>query len=579
MDQAQNILKALTLAQRAALAGVLVAVFGGILLVSMVAGQTHYKVVCRDLDGKSAGDVTAKLAEWKIPYRLENEGTAVSVPDAQADEARVKITAEDLVHTGSIGFELFDKTNFGATDFTQQVNYQRALQGELAKTIAGIDDVASARVLIAIPEKRLFSDKEEPTTASVQLQLKQSHSLNERQVGGIVRLVSGAVKGLQPDNVTVLDGAGNLLSHRHTEGEMTGDQAEFQQQYERRLSSELNQIAERIVGAGKAMVSVRAEFNWDQTETTSETYKPAGTNGGDLTTQQQTDYERYSGKKPDSDATTPPTTPAPNGTASGTPGAASNMGNGNGTNGADEKKDDADSENAKGRLYDKTRKDVNYAVNKVVEKKVVAPGKLRRVNVAVLLDQTAGAQGAALKNAFAAAAGLDTRTAAQGGREDHIELVATAFDKSAQQQAEKATKDEVKQTQQNTMIRTGGAVAIVVLLFIASIVLLKLMRPARAKTAAPALEAADPAGATAGTTVAAAFEGAPAGGQLDVVLGAGESSTGDPLSQLGYQPESQEEFDDLVGAPHGSRTRERLVRLAQDRPEDVARQLQIWMSE
>lgn len=537
------------MAQRAATAAVLVAVFGGILIVSLMAGQVRYVVLYHGMEPADAGEVTSKLAEEKVAYRLAEGGTTIEVPAEKADELKVKLAKQNLPRSGSIGFEIFDKVNFGATDFTQQVNYQRALQGELSKTIETLDGVAAARVHLAIPEKRLFSEKDEPTTASVQLQVRRRRELSEEQVAGVVHLVSSAVKGLKPEHVTVLDGEGNLLSDRNDDHSRTGDQADYQERYERRLETELTQLAEQVLGPDKAAVRVSAEFDWDQTETTSETFKPGGQNGQNLPVQQSTEVERYN-RNADGTAALP-------GTPAGVPGTSTNL-----TPGA------APTEPATttdpGRLYDKSNTDVHYAVNKVVERKVVAPGKLRRVTVAVLLDQAAGGQGQALQNAFAAAAGLDLRTPAQGGRGDRIELLATQFDRTTETEAAKAAQAEAKQEQTNTLVRSGAAVAVVALVLVASFFVLKMLRPAQPKPTRT------PRGKSGKTEDAVP--------QLDVVLADEPGLGGDPLSQLGYAaPEAQAEAPELV--PARSTVRDRVRKLAEERPEDVARQLQIWMTE
>lgn len=535
--------KKLTLAQRAALAGVLVAVFGGILLVAVIGGQTQYSPLFRNMELADAGEVTKKLEEMKVPYRLADNGATVEVPAERENDLRVKLSSEGLLKSGTVGFDLFDRVNFGATDFTQQVNYQRALQGELERTIRGFDGVKSARVHLALPEKRLFSEQEEKLSASVQL---TGSKLTSQQVGGIVALVASAVEGLEPEDVTVLDGEGNLISDRKSKGDLSADQADYQQQYERRVANELNDIAERVVGVGKAIVSVRAEFDWDRTETTSETFKPSGPNGSNLSTEERTDYERYQRPEGGPESLTG---------SEGRAGTSSNM----------QAPEEASEPTPAGekRLYDKTLKQVSYAVSKVTEKRVVAPGKLRRVNVAVFLDQSAGGSAAALKNAFATAAGLDLRPAAEGGRADRIEVLATSFDKSAEQLADRQAKEEQKQAQTSTLVRTGGAVAIVVVLLVASLLLLKRLRPAPAP-----VESAPSPGPLSEPAV------------LDVTVG---EEGADPLTQLGYQPEpepeSEPDLEELVGAGRRSSMRDRVVRLAEERPEDVARQLQIWLTE
>jgi flagellar M-ring protein FliF len=523
----------LTVGQRLALGAVLVAVFAGILLVANWAGRPTYGVLFSNLEPEDAGAVTGKLREQKIDYRLGQGGRSIEVPEDKVYDLRLAMATEGLPRGGSAGFELFDKTNFSATDFTQHLNYRRALEGELGRTIRELEGVLDGRVHLAMPEKRLFIEKEEPVTASIVLHLRPGYQITERQVGGIVHLVSRAVEGLKPANVTVHDSLGELLSPAGggaAGAPLSGHQVETQERYERNLETELQQLGDQVLGPGRAAVRVSAELNWDQTETTSETFKPSGPGGKNLPTQDQATTETYA----------PRSARIPR----GVPGVASN------TNAPVVVGDARD-----GGQYTNSRTEHHYAVSKVVERRVAAPGKVRRLSIAVLLDKTISrAQQEALKNAFAAAAGLDLDPIAEGGRGDRIELTAMAFDKTTVTQAKKAAETEAKKSFQSQLMRNGAAVLIVVLVLVASLLVARqlLATPKHSVDALLAesvpLNGSPPAGdqsvGYARPATAAAHRGAAEGGERR------------PLSRT-----------------------DQVRRVAAERPDEVARQIQRWMNE
>src|SRR6266498_3879147 len=164
MSSLEKTWASLSMGQRLALGGVLAVVFGGILLVAEVAGRPPYGVLFSNLEPQDAGAVTSKLREMKVDYHLSQGGRAIEVPAEKVYDLRLQMATEGLPRGGSAGFELFDKTNFAATDFSQHLNYRRALEGELQRTIQQLDGVTDARVHLAMPEKQLFIEKEQPVT-------------------------------------------------------------------------------------------------------------------------------------------------------------------------------------------------------------------------------------------------------------------------------------------------------------------------------------------------------------------------------------------------------------------------------
>lgn len=529
--------KSLSLAQRAALAGVLVAVFIGILLVARLAGQPSYTVLFANLEPEDAGAVTGKLRELKVPYRLSQGGRTIEVASDKVYDLRLALATEGLPRGGSVGFELFDKTNLGATEFTQRLNYQRALQGELTRTINRLEGVVESRVHIALPERRLFSEQEEPITASVLLHLRPGYQLSAPQVAGIVHLVSSSVEGLKPQNVTVIDPHGELLSRGGNPSLLSGSQIELQEAYERRLEAQLRRLADQVLGPGKAAIRVSADLNWDQMETTSETYRPSGPNGQNLPIEEQVRIETYGRRL--------------GRLAGGAPGVASNLGRPVPASGSP-----AGSEPGQ---YNSSDTQQRYVVNRVVERRIAAPGKIRRLSIAVLLDGTISrVQQAALRNAFAAAAGLDLEPPAAGGRGDRIEVLPIAFDRSAETQASRAAAEAARQSVRVTLIRNGAAVLVAVLVLLTGLLFLRRLRsPQQGELdllASGPLPLAEPGAPPPHER--ARLAGEPGRAALDLEIEGAE-----------LNPNATSEL------PHAVR------QLAAARPEEVARQLKRWMAE
>ncbi|MEE9554814.1 MAG: flagellar basal-body MS-ring/collar protein FliF [candidate division Zixibacteria bacterium] len=254
-------------------------------IAGIVAGITmfyfvftpSYETLYVGLDPSEAGEVVEKLKENKVDYRLENGGTTVAVSRAEIYEVRLKLASEGLPRSGSIGYEIFDKSNLGMTEFLQKINYRRALEGELAKSISKIRGVKGARVHIVIPETRLFKESQKEATASVVITLGGAGGLSGRQVEGIIYLLSASVEGLSPDNVTVLDSAGRLLSAKKYGddiGSLSSSQLEFRKQVESYLEHKAMSMLEPVVGAGKAVIKISAQLNFEQVEQTVENYDP-----------------------------------------------------------------------------------------------------------------------------------------------------------------------------------------------------------------------------------------------------------------------------------------------------------------
>ena len=216
----------------------------GILILGSVAGfiflmnwsgQSEFQPLYTNLDSEDASAILSKLKEQKIEYRIASNGKTILIPEQYIYETRMQLASAGLPQGGGIGFEIFDNTKLGMTAFAQSVNYQRALQGELARTINQISEIESSRVHIVLTEKSLFVDEEDPATASVVLKLRTGKWLNQSQINGIVHLVSSSVARLSPENVTVVDSKGKLLAgvkNPSSFGSLSSDQLDYQDRVE-----------------------------------------------------------------------------------------------------------------------------------------------------------------------------------------------------------------------------------------------------------------------------------------------------------------------------------------------------------
>lgn len=243
-------------------------------------GAGEYSLLYANLSDADSSAVVAKLKEQKIPYRLENQGRSILVPMDQVYEVRLQLAGAGLPQGGGVGFEIFDKQSFGMTDFTQKVNYQRALQGELSRTIASLAPVRAARIHLALPEQRLFQEQQKPVTCSVIVSLEPGQTLSEGQAQGVIHLVSASVEGLLPENVTVVDANGRVLSRRAGPGEKGGlepGMLGFQQALEQRLEERAQSLLDRALGVGNSLVRVTASLDFTKRERVEEVYDPKKT--------------------------------------------------------------------------------------------------------------------------------------------------------------------------------------------------------------------------------------------------------------------------------------------------------------
>ncbi len=238
--------------------------------------KSGYGTLFRNLDAPEASQIVEGLKASKVEYKLDNNGRDILVKKEKLDEQRLTLAAQGLPRSGFVGWEIFDKTQLGLTDFVQNINYRRALEGEIARTISGLGQVENARVLISIPKPSLFTEKDQPPTASVVIKMKPGQDLDRKSVKGIAQLIASSVEGLKPSNVTILDSDGRVLNRGGGDGPSAVSEAnnEIRAQVEVQLQNKVSEILDGVVGSGNHRVQVSADIDFDQTEKTAESFNP-----------------------------------------------------------------------------------------------------------------------------------------------------------------------------------------------------------------------------------------------------------------------------------------------------------------
>ncbi|MGG5259658.1 flagellar basal-body MS-ring/collar protein FliF [Phycicoccus avicenniae] len=424
---------ALTPGQRmTAVVAALAVVVGGFFFVRWVSTPA-YAPLFTGLSGSDAAAVTSALTDGGTPYELADGGQTVMVPQADVYAQRVALAGQGIPAGGdeASGYSLLDQQSMTSSDFQQKVTYQRALEGELAKTVGAIDGVQSAVVHLAVPQEDVFTSDAAKPTASVLVKTAPGKSLSQQAVTSVVNLVSGSVPKLAAEDVTVSDATGAVLSAAGGSAGSAGSDARQTQQraVSDAAAAKLQAMLDKLVGPGKAVVTVDATLNFDAQSAEKQTYipmKPA------TTTQSQTSTETYTGAG------------APAGGVLGTTTTTGTGGNG---------------------TYSKKDVSQTNALGTLKETSTSTPGKVQRMSVAVLLDSAAAAQvnSNSVSRLVTAAAGLDPK------RGDVVEVTAMPFDTSAAASAAKelaAAEAEAKSQSQMDLYKTIGLAVLVLAVLI-----------------------------------------------------------------------------------------------------------------
>jgi flagellar M-ring protein FliF len=274
-QQLLAIWKQLGLNQRISIVLATAVVFIGLGTVALWSSRPDFALLYGKLDDGEASKIVAALDEAKIPYQVR--GGSIYVPSDKVYQVRMQMAGKGIPRGEGVGFEIFDKANFGISDFVQHANYTRAVQGELARTIGQLDQVESARVMIVMPENRLVIDNGRKPTASVFVRVRGNAQLPAAAVNSIRFLVANSVEGLQVNNVSVVDNLGNVLSENEESDSLAGlsnNQLTARRNFEQYLTKKAQGMLEQVLGAGQAVVRVSADLNWDTTTRKEEKFDP-----------------------------------------------------------------------------------------------------------------------------------------------------------------------------------------------------------------------------------------------------------------------------------------------------------------
>ena len=369
-----------------------------VIVLALWSRSPDYGVLFSNLEDRDGGTIVAALTQLNVPYKLSESGSAILVPKDRVHEVRLQLAGQGLPRGSGVGFELMDNTRFGASQFTEQVTYQRALEGELASTIQAVHAVKSARVHLAIPRESLFVRDRQAPTASVLLTLQGGRTLSPGQVSAITWLVSSSVPNLSADNVSVIDQNGRLLTSPSGEAGVDGTQRSYINDVEQRTVQRILTLLTPLVGPGNVRAQASADVDFSQREQTSETYRPNQKPGEAAVRSEQTSSSEQSRthppegipgaltNQPPANATAPIVT-APARTA-GRPGAANTRQAPAATPPAQTAQSSGNTGTAQNTTPTSSQHNatINYEVDRTINHVKDPMGKLRRLSVAVVVN-------------------------------------------------------------------------------------------------------------------------------------------------------------------------------------------------
>jgi len=278
LNQIRELFDSLSLRQKISIGAALVAVLGGIFWFIQDHRDKDFKLLFKDMAAEDAGQLTTRLREKNVEYKIGEDGSSIYVRSAKLSELRLDLAAQGLPRTGRIGFEIFDKTNFALTEFAEQVNYQRALEGELERTVASLREVEHARVHLTFAKQSIFQDNRKPAKASVVLKLRTGARLSPASVQAVVFLLASAVESLAPEDVSLIDHNGSLLSRprkSHTaEEEFPEILLEYRQKLEKDMLAKVNATLTPLLGEERYRAGVTVDCDMTSAEASEEVYDP-----------------------------------------------------------------------------------------------------------------------------------------------------------------------------------------------------------------------------------------------------------------------------------------------------------------
>ncbi|WP_312415216.1 flagellar basal-body MS-ring/collar protein FliF [Pseudescherichia sp.] len=355
------------------------------IIVAMVlwAKQPDYRVLYSNVSDQDGGAIVTQLTQMNIPYRFSETGGAIEVPADKVHELRLRLAQLGLPKGGAVGFELLDQEKFGISQFSEQVNYQRALEGELARTIETLGPVKSARVHLAMPKPSLFVREQKSPSASVTVNLAPGRAMDEGQISAVVHLVSSAVAGLPPGNVTLVDQSGRLLTQSNTSGRDLNDaQLKYAADVEGRVQRRIEAILSPIVGNGNVHAQVNAQIDFDNKEQTEEQYHPNGNpSEAVMRSRQLNESEQVGGPYPGGVPGALSNQPAPANNAPITANAPQN-----GQQNQNAQQTTTSTANSAGPRNTQRNETTNYEVDRTIRHTKMNVGDVQRLSVAVVVN-------------------------------------------------------------------------------------------------------------------------------------------------------------------------------------------------
>lgn len=418
------------------LAGVVVAaVVLGLLVVSRMTGGTEFAPLFTDISAEDGGAIVAELEKIGVPHQISGGGSSILVPVDQVHETRMKLSSTELPGDSKVGYGVLDSQGLTTSEFGQRVGFQRAMEGELARTIESLDAVDTAVVHLALPAEQVFARDDDKPSASVLVRTAGAEQLSEDQVRAVVNLVASGIEGLTPDAVTVADSDGNVLSapgQGVTSPAGGGTRQRQTADFEDGVEASLNNLLASVVGPNGASVTVSAQLDFDERNVSRETFEaPEPGADGPLVIEESTRNETFAGLDPQEGGVLGPETPVITGAA------------GTGTD------------------YGLEEADVRFAVNRAIETTNSAPGRIERLSVAVAVDETkvSANQVANLTPLLEAGAGIDAE------RGDVLSVSRTPFDDGSEQadaaEAQLKAEEEARAAEaRDEMVRNVGLAAL-----------------------------------------------------------------------------------------------------------------------
>lgn len=272
-----DIFTKLSIQQKLVVGGTVITTIILMIVFLFFLNEPNYASLYTNLNEQDAAKIIAELNSQKTPYEIADNGKTIKIPKNKVYEQRIKLASKGIPSSGVVGYEIFDKTTMGLSEFMQKLNYKRALEGELAKTITSLNGIDGARIHIVIPKKSVFKDEQKLPTAAVVLKLANNYPLTRKNINAIVNLVASSVEGLQPGKVTLLDTKGKLLSKEEEEDPFSissSKQYEIKKSVETYLAKKAQSILDNVIGYGNGIVEVNADLNFNQVQKTIESYNP-----------------------------------------------------------------------------------------------------------------------------------------------------------------------------------------------------------------------------------------------------------------------------------------------------------------